>query len=120
MPALPLWYLSLAKPMSAQMMAAARRLGHLAVLTLALAPPQAQAGSARFTRISVEQGLSQNSVQAILQDHSGFLWVGTEEGLDRYDGHSFVVFKHDPKEPQSLLDDVISVLHEDRQQRLWV
>src|SRR5689334_22757163 len=41
-----------------------------------------------FTRISVEQGLSQSTVQAILQDHAGFIWFGTEEGLNRYDGYA--------------------------------
>lgn len=74
----------------------------------------------RFTHLSVEQGLSQNTVSAILQDHAGFLWFGTEEGLNRYDGYEFVVFKHDPTDPGSLPDNIISVLHEDRQQRLWV
>jgi diguanylate cyclase (GGDEF)-like protein/PAS domain S-box-containing protein len=101
---------------------AAARCGLRAVIATAfiLSAGAAGAASARFTRISVEQGLSQNSVQSILQDHAGFLWIATEEGLDRFDGYSFVVFKHDPKAPQSLPDDVISVLHEDRQQRLWV
>jgi len=75
---------------------------------------------ARFTRISVEQGLSQSTVQAILQDHRGFLWFGTEEGLNRYDGYSFVIFRNDPQDPQSLLDNKISALHEDRRGRLWV
>jgi diguanylate cyclase (GGDEF)-like protein/PAS domain S-box-containing protein len=74
----------------------------------------------RFGRLSVEQGLSQSTVQAILQDHDGFLWFGTEEGLNRYDGYSFTVFKHDAKNPASLPQDRVSSLHEDAQQRLWV
>lgn len=74
----------------------------------------------RFTRLSVEDGLSQGTVQAILQDHVGFLWFGTEEGLNRFDGYSFRVFRHDPKDPRSLPDSMISALHEDRQKRLWV
>ncbi|MBI3764970.1 MAG: GGDEF domain-containing protein, partial [Ignavibacteriales bacterium] len=78
------------------------------------------ASSARFTHLSVEQGLSQSTVQAVLQDHIGFLWFGTEEGLNRYDGYTFVVFKHDPQDPKSLPDDIISVLYEDRKQQLWV
>jgi diguanylate cyclase (GGDEF)-like protein/PAS domain S-box-containing protein len=102
--------------------AAAQRYGLRAVIAIAgiLSAARAGAASARFTRISVEQGLSQNSVQSILQDHAGFLWIATEEGLDRYDGYGFVVFKHDPNDAQTLPDDVVSVLHEDRQQRLWV
>jgi PAS domain S-box-containing protein len=80
----------------------------------------AAAAPARFTRFSVEHGLSQSNVQAILQDHQGFLWFGTEEGLNRFDGYTFRVFKHDPRDPESLPDDRISALYEDRQRRLWV
>jgi len=74
----------------------------------------------RFTRLSVGEGLSQATVTAILQDHVGFLWLATDEGLNRYDGYTFAVFKHDPKDPQSLPDDLVSALHEDRLHRLWV
>src|SRR5258706_5958191 len=96
--------------------AAAPRVGLLAAMLVSiLIAADAGASNARFTRFSVEQGLSQNSVQAILQDHAGFLWFGTEEGLDLYDGYSFLVFKHDPKDPNSLPDDLISALYEDRQ-----
>jgi diguanylate cyclase (GGDEF)-like protein/PAS domain S-box-containing protein len=86
----------------------------LVVSFAATAPP------IRFTRFSVEQGLSQATVQAILQDHLGFLWFGTEEGLNRFDGYTFEVFRHDPANPRSLADDMVSVLLEDRQRRLWV
>lgn len=78
------------------------------------------APAARFAVFSVEDGLSQNTVQTILQDHAGFLWFGTEEGLNRFDGYDFVVFKHDAQDPKSLPDDVVSALHEDRHRRLWV
>jgi PAS domain S-box-containing protein len=99
------------------------RLSLATVLILVVVVLPAQLGSApatRFTRLSVEQGLSQSTVQAILQDHVGFLWFGTEEGLNRYDGYTFVVFRHDSRDPQSLQDDEVSALHEDRQGRLWV
>jgi diguanylate cyclase (GGDEF)-like protein/PAS domain S-box-containing protein len=74
----------------------------------------------RFAHLSVEQGLSQSTVQAILQDHAGFLWLATEEGLDRYDGYGFAVFKHDPKHPGSLPNDRVTALHDDRHGQLWV
>jgi diguanylate cyclase (GGDEF)-like protein/PAS domain S-box-containing protein len=80
----------------------------------------ADAGESRFTRVSVEQGLSQSTVQAIFQDHVGFIWFGTEEGLNRYDGYTFVVFKHDPNDARSLPDDIISAVYEDGQHRLWI
>src|SRR5262245_17159916 len=91
-------------------------------LTLGLlgGPEAGAAAKARFTRLTVEQGLSQSAVQTILQDHLGFLWFGTEQGLNRYDGYAFAVFKHDSRTAGSLPDDVVSALHEDRQQRLWV
>jgi diguanylate cyclase (GGDEF)-like protein/PAS domain S-box-containing protein len=89
-------------------------------IVVALSTSDSRASGARFTRISVEQGLSQNSVQAILQDHVGFMWFGTEEGLNRYDGYTFLVFKHDPHDARTLPDDVISALLEDQQKQLWV
>ena len=88
--------------------------GFLLCGTAAAAPPP------RFTRLSIEQGLSQNTVQAILQDRVGFLWFGTEEGLNRWDGYTFVSFKHDPQDPKSLPDNLVSVLLEDRRGRIWV
>jgi diguanylate cyclase (GGDEF)-like protein len=79
-----------------------------------------QASTLRFGRLSVDQGLSQSTVQAIVQDHDGFLWFGTEEGLDRYDGYAITVFRHNAKDPLSLQDDRVSSLHEDAQGRLWI
>src|SRR5687767_2042498 len=74
----------------------------------------------RFVRLSAEHGLSQDTVTCILQDHERFMWFGTEEGLNRYDGYSFKVFKHDPKDPTSLASSFIYVIYEDRAHRLWV
>jgi PAS domain S-box-containing protein len=73
-----------------------------------------------FTRLSVEDGLSQGTVQAVLQDHVGFFWLGTDEGLNRFDGYSFRVFEYDPEDAASLPHSMISALHEDREKRLWV
>src|SRR5687767_5488236 len=90
-------------------------------LLLSLWPALLFGGSReRFGHVSVEDGLSQASVRTILQDHEGFLWFGTEEGLNRYDGHGFVVLKHDAQKPHSLPNDMVLVLHEDQQRRLWV
>jgi ligand-binding sensor domain-containing protein len=55
-------------------------------------PVYAQSTTIRFENISTEQGLSQNTVNAILQDRQGFLWFATEGGLDQYDGYQFTVF----------------------------
>jgi signal transduction histidine kinase/ligand-binding sensor domain-containing protein/DNA-binding response OmpR family regulator len=72
-----------------------------------------------FRHLTIAHGLSQNAVSAILQDRRGFMWFGTKDGLNRYDGYEFVVFRHDPGNPASLSDSDISVLFEDRDGRLW-
>src|SRR5688572_29070489 len=67
----------------------------------------------RFERFSLEEGLSQSVVTSILQDRKGFLWVGTEDGLNRYDGYNFTVYKPDSTNPTSLSDRWITALAED-------
>jgi len=75
--------------------------------------------SPRFTRLSVEDGLSQSSVQQILQDRKGLLWFGTQEGLNRYDGYRFTV--HRTRDQQGFLrDHDITALIEDARGDLWV
>jgi ligand-binding sensor domain-containing protein/signal transduction histidine kinase len=74
----------------------------------------------RFDHIGIEQGLSQSSVRAILQDNKGFLWFGTEDGLNRYDGYTFTAFKPDPDNPTSLSDRWITSLVEDSSGYLWI
>ncbi len=74
----------------------------------------------RFDRISIEQGLSQSSVHVILQDSRGFMWFGTEDGLNRYDGYTFKTFKPDPDVPTSLSDRWINSIVEDRDGYLWI
>jgi len=91
-----------------------------ALLALAPAPTVQAAAPVRFARVTTEQGLSQGTVQAMVQDYQGFLWFGTEEGLSRFDGYSFLVYKTDPKTPGSLPDNMISALYEDRKRQLWV
>jgi ligand-binding sensor domain-containing protein/signal transduction histidine kinase len=106
--------------------------GLVHVLTIALAvlaallspglaiPAYAQTGSVRFDNIATEQGLSQSTVTAILQDRQGFMWFGTEDGLNRYDGYEFTVYRHDPDNPMSLSDNVVSSVCEDGSGELWV
>ena len=74
----------------------------------------------RFERISVEQGLSQSIVFAILQDRLGFVWFGTRNGLNRYDGRTFTIYRHDPEDASSLSDSAITTLYEDQAGVLWV
>lgn len=74
----------------------------------------------QFEHLSVKNGLSDNSVKCILQDREGFLWFGTANGLNKYDGRTFTVLQQDPSSPDSSLQsNVISALYEDRSGKLW-
>ena len=74
----------------------------------------------RFSRLSTAQGLSQTRVAQIVQDDQGFMWFGTQYGLDRYDGYEFKVFTHDPAREGSLSCVYIHSLFKDRSGSLWV
>ncbi|RIK31895.1 MAG: hypothetical protein DCC56_06865 [Anaerolineae bacterium] len=74
----------------------------------------------RFDTVSIEQGLSQSSVRVVFQDSRGFLWFGTEDGLNRYDGYNFKVFKRDPSNPKSISDGWITAITEDQNGYIWV
>ena len=76
--------------------------------------------SLRFENISLEEGLSQSTIFATVQDHQGFLWFATEDGLNRYDGYDFTVYKYDPEDPSSLGDNWILSLLVDRSGALWI
>jgi len=80
----------------------------------------AVASDLRFTHLTTNDGLSQSNVKAILQDRRGFMWFATQDGLDRYDGNTFVVYKHNPKDPNSLSANLVMDLVEDDQGYLWI
>jgi ligand-binding sensor domain-containing protein/signal transduction histidine kinase len=77
-------------------------------------------GITRFDHISIEEGLSESVVQCILQDSKGFLWFGTQDGLNRYDGYSFKTYRPDFEDTNSLSDRWITALHEDAAGNLWI
>jgi PAS domain S-box-containing protein len=83
-------------------------------------PTQAQSRRLRFDHLSVEDDLSNAWVQSILKDSRGFLWLGTQDGLNRYDGNSVKIYRHDPQDTGSLASSVVGALLEDSQKRLWV
>jgi len=74
----------------------------------------------RFERISIEQGLSQSTVSCIFQDSRGFLWFGTEDGLNKYDGYKFTVFTLYPDNPNGLSSNSVLSIYEDRDSTLWI
>ncbi|MCB0316718.1 MAG: hypothetical protein KDH84_26265, partial [Calditrichaeota bacterium] len=70
--------------------------------------------------LSINEGVSQNTVFCIFQDRRGFMWFGTEDGLYRFDGYRFTGFTHDWRDPQSISHNMISTIFEDRQGQLWI
>lgn len=73
-----------------------------------------------FSQLATSNALSQTRVGQIVQDDQGFLWFGTQYGLNRYDGYQYKVFTHDPQRPGSLSGAYIHALFKDRSGVLWV
>src|SRR4051794_72711 len=82
--------------------------------------PMVEGADVRFARVSTGDGLSQTKVVQIIQDDQGFMWFGTQYGLNRYDGYNFKLFLHDPRDPGSLGCVFIRALFKDRSGALWV
>lgn len=74
----------------------------------------------RYERLTSASGLSQNTINKIIQDKNGFLWFATADGLNRYDGYSFVIYKNDPSDIKTLSGSDISTVCEDDEGNLWV
>lgn len=83
-------------------------------------PSNAQEEWLRFDRITILDGLSQNTVYTILQDRLGYMWFGTADGLNRYDGYSFTIFRRHQEEPYNLADNTVLSLFEDSRGTIWV
>ncbi len=83
-------------------------------------PLRLQAPRSGFEHLSLEDGLSQSVVNGICQDRRGFLWFATQDGLNRYDGYRFVVFRNDANDPNSISDNLAYCLHLDQQGDLWI
>ena len=74
----------------------------------------------QFEHLSVEDGLEQEYVLCILKDSKGFMWLGTEDGLNRYDGKEFKVYKHNPADSNSLSNNHVQAIYEDKNGNLWI
>lgn len=74
----------------------------------------------RFTTWSQGEGLSQLTIYSIIQDHKGFIWAGTQDGLNRFDGYEFKVYRHDPNNPNSISHNWIWNICEDTHSNLWI
>src|SRR5690606_17718517 len=92
----------------------------LLVFLLHIACLRAQTGLG-FELLSETDGLSHNRILSIHQDREGFIWFGTWEGLNRFDGYTFTVFQPDPDKPlETLSHNVISDIAEDKDGQLWL
>jgi ligand-binding sensor domain-containing protein len=80
----------------------------------------AQSRSYVYQHLDRESGLASSIVLAILQDQYGYMWFGTDNGLQRYDGRQFIHYRHDWQNPQSLASDLVEALLQDKQGTIWI
>lgn len=92
----------------------------IAVVFITCPTSWAQTDHIRFDHLSVADGLSQNSVRCLLQDSKGFMWFGTEEGLNRYDGYNFQLYQNQANDSTSLSGNDIRSIIEDQSGLIWV
>jgi signal transduction histidine kinase/ligand-binding sensor domain-containing protein len=76
--------------------------------------------SLKFKRLTLKDGLSQSSINCITQDQQGFMWFGTQDGLNRYDGYTFKVYRSEPDNPHSLSYNYVAHCYLDQRNVLWV
>ncbi len=81
---------------------------------------QAQRRELLVKHYNMNEGLSHNTVHCIAQDELGFLWIGTEDGLNRFDGYSFISFKRNIQDPYSISDNFVNSLFIDKNQNIWI
>ena len=83
-------------------------------------PVLAQRQNLKFNHLDINAGLSQNHVMCILQDSKGFMWIGTSDGLNKYDGYRFTLYKQDAKDKNSISGNYITDIKEDAEGMIWI
>jgi len=73
-----------------------------------------------FKSLTVENGLSSSDINCLIQDKLGFIWIGTDNGLNRYDGSAFKVYRNKQNNNNSISDNSIWALYEDRNANIWI
>lgn len=73
-----------------------------------------------FERLTENEGLSQSTVYTIVQDSKGFIWIGTQQGLNKYDGYKFTVYKNELSDPKSIFNNYVYFIYEDSRNNLWI
>lgn len=74
----------------------------------------------RFEQITADNGLSQNTIERIYQDSQGYLWIGTRDGLNKYDGIDFKIFRNDRNDKNSLASNWVRTIKEDSEGNIWI
>ncbi len=91
----------------------------LLFILFSIQPLNAQQKDISFERISIEQGLSQSTVHSIIQDKTGFIWIATEDGLNRYDGHGFIIYRNERDNKTSISNNQVRTLLQDKNGTIW-
>ena len=73
-----------------------------------------------FKLLSIEHGLSQSTINCFFQDSKGFMWIGTQDGLNKFDGYNFEVFKHHPLDSNTISHNWIIDVFEDKNGHIWI
>ena len=92
----------------------------IAALLIIPADLTAQISDVTFQQIFLQHGLSQSIVKCILQDRKGFMYFGTEDGLNRYDGYKFLIYRYNPDDTNSISYNDINCLYEDKNGIIWI
>ncbi|MDP2386531.1 MAG: two-component regulator propeller domain-containing protein [Bacteroidota bacterium] len=92
----------------------------LFVVCALLAVSSVKSQAVKFRSIGTDQGLSVGFVQCVVQDHKGFMWFGTQDGLNKYDGYEMAIFRNNPKEKNSISNNDVLCIYEDSKLTLWI
>ncbi|HEV7350289.1 hybrid sensor histidine kinase/response regulator transcription factor [Telluribacter sp.] len=92
----------------------------LGICCLWILPLYLQAQKVGFEQLTINDGLSHNSISCLLEDHKGYLWFGTQDGLNKYDGYTFTTYQLTPHDTASIPQNEIMALWEDKQGQLWI
>lgn len=90
------------------------------LIGVALSWSKGQQPQLQFKQLTPDDGLSSSSITCMIQDRKGYMWIGTFDGLNRYDGYSFEVYKNNPSDSSSLPQNIISALFEDRHGTIFI
>jgi signal transduction histidine kinase/CheY-like chemotaxis protein/ligand-binding sensor domain-containing protein len=93
---------------------------HIVIFLLTGISAHTQHGQLRFGHVGTREGLSHSNVICILRDSRGFMWFGTRDGLNRYDGYTFTTFRNDPQDTNSISNNTIISMIEDNEGFIWI